>query len=81
MATNAAAIPAADWKNLRRLTPCLRASSDPYSLTRASNSRCFSVFGHGMYSSLETHCVGIGERKRVLLRGQTLGQFFWGKHE
>src|SRR5688572_24780370 len=56
-------MPDAVLRNLRRLMPCLRASSAPYSLMRASNSRCFSVWGHGMYSSLDTHCTGIGDGK------------------
>ena len=71
IATKAAAMPAADLKNLRRLMPCLRASALPYSLRRASNSRCFSVCGHGMYSSLDTHCVGIGAGNADVSAGNT----------
>src|SRR5688572_29328107 len=56
-------MPDAVLRKLRRLMPCLRASSAPYSLMRASNSRCFSVCGQGMYSSLDTHCTGIGDGK------------------
>jgi hypothetical protein len=41
--------------------PCLRASSPPNSLMRASNSRCFTLCGAGIDSSLETDCVGIGD--------------------
>ena len=74
-------MPAADWKNLRRLMPCLRASSEPYCFRRASNSRCFSVCGQGMYSSLDTHCVGIGDGKCRRLCGQYLLQFLVGKHD
>src|SRR5688572_32467890 len=56
-------MPDAVLRNWRRLMPCLRASSAPYPILRASNSRCFSVCGHGMYSSLDTHCTGIGDGK------------------
>src|SRR5687767_11594477 len=56
-------MPDAVLRNWRRLMPCLRASSAPYPFMRASNSRCFSVCGHGMYSSLDTHCTGIGDGK------------------
>jgi hypothetical protein len=54
MATNAAVMPAAVLKKARRDMPCLRASSPPNSLMRASNSRCFAVCGAGMNSSLDT---------------------------
>src|SRR5918999_5523200 len=69
MATKAAAMPAAVLKKARRLTPWWRASVVPYSLTRASNSRCFTVCGAGMNSSLETDCVGIGDRKAEVSAG------------
>src|SRR5690348_10894190 len=64
MARNAAAIPEALWKNRRRLIPRRLAMYAPISFTRASNSRCFSVCGPGMNSSLDTDCTGIGEGKR-----------------
>ena len=60
MATKAAAMPAALWKNARRLRPCFLPSSSPMSSRRASTCRCFSLCGAGMYSSLETIWVGIG---------------------
>jgi hypothetical protein len=71
IATNAAAIPAAVLKNARRVMPCLRASSDPYSLMRDSNSRCFSFCGDGMYSSLDTHWAGMGDGNAEVSAGRT----------
>src|SRR5262245_44181554 len=69
MATKAAAIPAAVLKKARRLMPRWRASSLPYSLIRASNSRCFAVCGAGMNSSLDTDWVGIGAGKADVSAG------------
>ena len=63
MATKAAAMPAAVWKNARRLTPWCFASRVPSSLMRASTCFCFSVWGGGVNSSLETNCVGMGDGK------------------
>ena len=60
MATKAAAMPAAVWKNWRRSRPCFLPSSSPMSSRRASTSFCCSLCGAGMYSSLEMICVGIG---------------------
>src|SRR5580765_6876349 len=56
-------MPAAVWKNRRRLTPWCFASRLPSSLMRASTSFCFTVCGAGVNSSLETNCVGIGDAK------------------
>ena len=59
-ATKPAAMPAAVWKNWRRLRPCLPPSSSPIASRRASTSFCFSLCGGGVNSSLETICVGMG---------------------
>ena len=56
-------MPAAVWKNARRLTPWCLASRVPSSLMRASTCFCFSVWGGGVNSSLETNWVGIGDGK------------------
>ena len=55
MATNAAAMPAALWKNLRRLMPWCFASWVPSALMRASTCFCFAVCGRGENSSLATN--------------------------
>src|SRR2546423_13105580 len=55
-------MPAAVWKNFRRLTPWCLASAVPSSLIRASTRFCRSVWGAGVNSSLATNCVGIGDR-------------------
>src|SRR5271166_6586692 len=69
IATNEAAMPAAVWKKRRRDRPCRRASRSLSSLSRASTSRCFSVCGTGMYSSLDTICVGTGAGKEDVSAG------------
>jgi hypothetical protein len=56
-------MPAAVWKNLRRLTPWRRASWSPSSLMRASTAFCLAVCGSGVNSSLATNWVGIGDGK------------------
>ena len=65
-------MPAAPWKNVRREMPCCFDNSLPSSFTRASNSRCLSLCGAGMNSSLETACVGIGERNVAVSAGTSL---------
>ena len=60
MATKAAAMPAAVWKNSRRERPCFPPRASPMSRRRASTSFCCALCGGGMYSSLEMICVGIG---------------------
>src|SRR5690349_5323729 len=61
MATNAAAMPPAVWKNLRRDMLCFLDSVAPIAFTRASNSFCCADWGEGMNSSLELTWTGIGE--------------------
>src|SRR5262245_38528556 len=69
MATNAAAIPAAVWKNARRLTPWRRASRSPSSAIRASTRFCRAVWGGGVNSSLDTNWVGMGPANAVVSAG------------
>ena len=66
MATKAAAIPAAVFRNLRRGNPCLRASGSASSRRRSSNLRCSSLRGGGVNSPLVTACVGMGDSLRNL---------------
>ena len=47
-------------ENRRRVIACRFARSPPSSFRRASTRRCARVCGHGMNSSLDTLCVGIG---------------------
>ena len=54
-------MPAAVWKNRRRVMPSRRAIVEPICLTRDSNSRCRGVCAAGMNSSLDTDCTGIGD--------------------
>ena len=65
------AIPAADWKNRRRLMPRRLAIEAPISFTRASNSRCFGVCAYGVNSSLETDCTGMGDGNRLVSAGES----------
>ena len=61
MGRDAAAMPPAVLKNLRRLMPFFFAMRAPMSFTRASNSFCCGDCGAGMNSSLDTNCTGIGD--------------------
>ena len=64
-------MPAAVWKNRRRLTPWCFASWLPSSLMRASTRFCCAVCGGGVNSSLETNCVGIGDAKDAVSAGSS----------
>ena len=62
IARKAAAVPPVVLRKDRRLIPSFLAAKSASSLIRASTCFCFSVCGNGMYSPLETICVGTGER-------------------
>ena len=64
-------MPAAVWKNRRRLMPWCFASWLPSSSMRASTCFCFRVCGSGMNSSLETNCVGMGDANEAVSAGRS----------
>ena len=72
IATKHAAIPPDVVRNFRRFIPSFLAAEFASSLILASTRFCFSVWGMGMYSPLETIRVGTGDRNSSVSAGAHL---------